>query len=331
MNQARVTASHPAAGAQGDAAARRIVFVRRLALACALLVLAITCLSAYIRLSKAGLSCADWPACYGQSLRELQAGAPALSGEGPATAAARLAHRIVASTALLLVLAMLAACLGARPVPWREAGMAAALVVLALLLALLGRWSSAARLPAVAIGNLVGGFAMLALSVQLALRHAPPLAPLWRRAAWLATGLVFVQVALGALASASFSATSCPAGLAQCVAAARELPWSALSPWREPQLAAVAPINAAGALALALHWLVGIGLALALAPLGLAALRAGRRSAGTLLLAALALAVVLGWTMTAQGTTLALALAHNMAAAAALVAVFALTPGPRTD
>lgn len=324
MNPAPTTAPDRAAGASAQAAARRVAFVRRMALACALLVLAITCLSAYIRLAKAGLSCADWPACYGQSLRELQAGAPPLSGEGAATAAARLAHRIVASTALLLVLAMLAACLSARPVPWREAGGAAALVVLALLLALLGRWSSDARVPAVAIGNLVGGFAMLALSVQLALRPAAGLPPRWRRAAWLATGLVFVQVALGALASASFSATSCPAGLGQCVAAARELPWSALSPWREPQLAAVAPINAAGALALAIHWLLGMALALALVPLALAALRAGRRAAGALLLAALGLAVALGWTMASQGATLALALAHNVAAAAALVAVFVL-------
>lgn len=322
-------ASDPSRHDRAAASARRANFVRRMALACAILVLAITSLSAFIRLSKAGLSCDGWPACYGQSLRELQAGAPAIAGEGAATAAARLAHRVVASSALLLVLAILAACLSARPVPWREVRIAGALVALALLLALLGRWSSDARVPAVAIGNLVGGFAMLALSVRLAQRGAAVLAPRWRLAAWSATALVLVQVALGALASASFAATSCSGGLAVCVDAARGLPWSVLDPWREPQLAATPPIHAAGALSLAVHWLFGLALALALAPLAAAAMRRGRRVAGAALLVALALAVALGWTMAVAGTTLGLAIAHNLAAALALVAVFALTADGR--
>ena len=41
--------------------ARPLMQLRRLALLCAVMVLAVTSLSAYIRLSKAGLGCAPWP------------------------------------------------------------------------------------------------------------------------------------------------------------------------------------------------------------------------------------------------------------------------------
>lgn len=314
-----------------EATARRLAFVRRMALLCAVLVLLITSLSAFIRLSKAGLSCAEWPACYGQGLRDLQQGRPAEFGEGAATAAARLAHRVVATTALLLVIAILAACLTARPVPRQEAAVALALLFLALFLAVLGRWSSDARLPAVAMGNLVGGFAMLALCWRLTQRGAGIASPGLRRLAWLGTALCAVQVALGGLLSASYAATSCPSGLSPCLAAAGNVPWSALDPWREPQLAATVPINAAGALALAVHWLSGMAAALVLAAVGLGALRGARPRAGALLLAALAAALTLGWMMASRGTTLPLALAHNLVAAVLLATSFELTRAGRPD
>lgn len=317
----------PGAGA----AARRLAFVRRTALVCALLVVLITSLSAYIRLSKAGLSCPDWPACYGQGLRDLQQGRPAVTGEDVATAAARLAHRIVASTALLLVLALLAACLTARPVPWREARVATALLALVLFLAVLGRWSSDARVPAVAIGNLVGGFAMLALCWRLAYRPAAVAAPPLRRAAWIATLLLAAQIALGGLLSASYAALSCPSGVADCVAAARGVPWSALDPWREPQFSGPGPVNAAGALALALHAFVGAGAGLALAAVGVAALRGGRRGAGALLLGGIGIEVLLGVAMGSHGPTLALALAHNLVAALQLATAYEITRGARDE
>ena len=45
----------------------RMTRLRRLAWLCAVLVLAITSLSAFIRLSRAGLGCTPWPQCYTQS------------------------------------------------------------------------------------------------------------------------------------------------------------------------------------------------------------------------------------------------------------------------
>ena len=52
----------------------RMASLRKVALACAALVLAITSLSAFLRLSASGLGCEPWPQCYGQSLRDRQQG-----------------------------------------------------------------------------------------------------------------------------------------------------------------------------------------------------------------------------------------------------------------
>jgi len=329
-------------------AERRQAFLHHLALLCAVLVLAITSLSAFMRLSKAGLSCADelrpaqWraaeqpadagqsakavsvaPTCYGKSLRELQLGLPATVSESAAIAATRLVHRVVASAALMLVMAMVMICFTARPLLWREGRAALALLALALFLAVLGRWSSNARVPAVAMGNLLGGFAMLALCWRLARRGGLP-AKRWLHV-WAGCGvaLLVAQAALGGLLSASFAAESCDS-LGDCVAAARGVPWSALNPWREPVLAASTPVNASGALAQTVHRLMGIAVVLVLLPLGLAALRTRRCVPGTLLLALLAAELSLGLLMTGSAS-LALALAHNVVAALLLSTAAELT------
>ncbi len=312
--------------AAGAEPARRLAFVRRLALLCAVLVLAITSLSAFIRLSKAGLSCADGPSCYGQAQRELQRGQTATAGEDAASAAARLEHRLVASTALLLVITMVAVCLTARPLPWREGRVALVLLALALFLAVLGRWSGNARVPAVTMGNLLGGFAMLALCSRLARRGNGCVAPWLRAWAGLGVFLLVVQVALGGLLSASYAATSC-SGLIECMAASADVPWSALDPWREPVLASTPPINPSGALAQTVHRISGLAVVLVVLPLGVAALRGGRRGQGMLLLTLLAAEFALGLRM-AGGSSLVLALAHNLLAALLLATGFELTRGP---
>ena len=73
----------------GSARGRRL---RALALLTCLLSLLVVAVSATLRLSGAGLGCADWPGCYGAIL----AGVPHAPWEG-----ARLLHRIVATLALL--------------------------------------------------------------------------------------------------------------------------------------------------------------------------------------------------------------------------------------
>ncbi|MBI5256341.1 MAG: COX15/CtaA family protein [Burkholderiales bacterium] len=302
-----------------------------MALLCAVLVLAITSLSAFLRLSKAGLGCAPWPQCYGQALREQQAGAQA-GAAGAATmglgmaqnetvshevALARLAHRVVATVALVLVIVLVLSTLGERPRRTDELVTALALLAVALFLAVLGLRTAASRLPVVALGNLLGGFAMLALAARLAVPAVPPRGAL-RPWAALALGGVLVQVLLGGLVSASFASLSC-SGLGGCLAAAAQQgwPWAALDPWREPVFAAATagPVNPAGALALGLHRVAGIVLLLLLLPTALLAWRQGRVRGAALLLGLVVVQMGLGLWLSAGTLPLAAALAHNLGAA----------------
>jgi len=312
-----------------DDSERRGRLLRRMALLCLLLVLAITSLSAFIRLSKAGLGCADWPACYGRALRQQQHGVAVAPDEQAATAAARLAHRVVASTALLLVIVMAMTALTARPRLWREGRLALALLALALLLAVLGRFSSGLRVPAVAIGNLLGGFLMAALAWQLARsagRPAPAGAAPLRAWARLGIALLLLQVGLGGLVSAGFAGLACP-HLGDC--ATQGLPWSALDPWREPLLDdAAGPGNAAGALLQQAHRLGALAVAALLLPLGVVALRTGRRLAGAALLCLVGVQLALGAALVVAALPLPVALAHNLVAALLLAALFDLAFAP---
>ena len=163
-------------------APRRQRLIRHTALICAALMLAVTTLSAFVRLANLGL------------------------GGGPETDAvlmARGAHRIAASTVLLVVIALLALSLGPRPYLYREGKHALALLALAVFLAVLGRWSSGAVASPVVLGNLLGGFVMFALCWRLAFPESHPLAPRLEQLARLAAAVVLLQVGLGALALAA--------------------------------------------------------------------------------------------------------------------------------
>lgn len=304
---------------------RRYLVLRRLALLCAALVLAVTSLSAFIRLSKVGLGCADWPACYGQDLRRQQQGTPVSDEVQTATAVARLVHRITASTALLLVIVMVLICFGSQPLFVREGLLALALLGLALFLAVLGVWSSAPRVPAVAMGNLLGGFFMLALCLRLAMRGEPAPSAGMRPWVIVAVLLLTLQVALGGLVSASLSGLSCT-GWSDCGPreALQVSGWASLDPWREPVLGAAPAVNPAGAFANSLHRHAGPLLALLLLPLALLALRRGRRRSGTVLLVLLGAQLAAGVALSALGLPMAVALLHNLLATALLATLLTL-------
>lgn len=179
--------------------------LRRLATTCALLVLAVVAASAYLRLGQAGFSCADWPACFGH----VEANQKALAGE-PLVFTARLAHRLAAMGVSILVLALLFVSYrqrGLDPRPWRLSLMALGLT---LLLALLGRWTAGTRLPAVTLGNLMGGLALLAVLWRIRGLAVAPLRPSRRGVLVGVCGLLLaLQIALGGLVSARFAGPSC--------------------------------------------------------------------------------------------------------------------------
>ena len=310
---------------QATPVARRRQRLQRMAWVCAAMVLLITCLSAFLRLSKAGLDCEPWPQCYAQAQQATVADTPTTPAQG-ATASARMAHRVVASASLLLVLAMLATAFAPRPALWPEGRLALCILGLALFLAVLGRWTAQSRLPAVTLGNLLGGFAMLALSVRLALVAAAPsaarpgavpLAP-W---AWLAGLVLLAQVALGGLVSAGHVGLSCPA-TGGCDLAAGS--WQALNPWLEPPSGAL-PTRAEGAWVHLLHRAGGLLLTAVLWLLAWRSWRLGQRKAAALLVCLPAALAALGLAMVARELPLALVLVHNTGSALLLALLWGLT------
>ena len=189
--------------------------MRALAVISLLLVLALVSISAYLRLDHSGIGCADWPACYGLI------GAPADEAPTAGTTYERLAldaqeplswatpaHRLIASLLGILVLAMTLVSVRTR----RDRLPAFTLLGLTVFLAWLGSYSAGLHSPAVVMGNLAGGFAMLGLLGWLVFRDARPHAnasTAVRR--WVAAALIIlcVQIALGGLTSANFAASAC--------------------------------------------------------------------------------------------------------------------------
>jgi heme a synthase len=160
-----------------DAEHRRRL-VRHTALGCAALMLAVTTLSAFVRLANVELGGA---------------------AETDAVLLARGAHRIAASSVLLVVIGLLALSLGPRPYLQREGRHALVLLMLTVFLAVLGRWSAGNPAPVVTLGNLLGGFLLFALCWRLAWPMTRSLAPPLQRLAWLAAAVLVLQVGFGAL------------------------------------------------------------------------------------------------------------------------------------
>lgn len=142
-------------------------------LACALTV-CITAASAFIRHSQSGLGCEGWPDCYRQAVSSAT-GAASRDGPDatvqsralrtpssetdPAIRAVRMLHRVTAVAVGLVVLGMLL-------FGWRTADRSSRFAIaFALLVTVLLSWLGRLTphdLPAVAIGNVLGGFALSA-------------------------------------------------------------------------------------------------------------------------------------------------------------------------
>lgn len=305
---------------------RRLTSLRKMAWGCTVLVLAIVSLSAFIRLASAGLGCEPWPRCYGDAWHSVSNGLQ--TAPPPGVLAARIAHRILAVAALLVIIAMMMTAYSKSPVLRREGRLALALMALALFLAILGRWTAGSRLPAVTLGNLLAGFAMLAVSWRLALpprRGAAALSARFTRWAWLAVALLLLQILLGGLVSASHSGLSCPT-IANCDTASGS--WQLLNPWHETSLDPSDPARPTGALVQWLHRAGALLVVAVLLPLGVAAWRRGKRI-GAWLAAAVLLEACLGALLVARGLPLAVALAHNLLAAIALAVLLAFAAPDR--
>lgn len=302
---------------------RTLSWLRRLAWLCAAMMLAITSLSAFVRLVNTGVGCTPWPACYGQLADN--ASAPMQPGASQAAVTtARAAHRVLASTSLLVILALVGLTLKLR---WRgHVRLALGLLALALFLAGLGMAVRGSLLPAVTLGNLLAGLGMLVLSVRLArlpgaAHEASPLVA-W---AWAALALTFVQVALGALVSSGYAGLSCPAW-GQCDLSGAS--WQALNPWFTPA-PGTSPSHAGGALIHLLHRAAGLALLGFLAVMAWRAARLKRPGVAAALALLPALQIALGLALVARQLPLGGTWAHNLLAALLLALLAALTTARR--
>jgi len=189
--------------------------MRVLAIVSLLFVLALVSVSAYLRLNNSGIGCADWPACYGL-IGAAEEEAPtvgstyerlAIEAQEPLSWATPV-HRLVASVLGLLVLGMALMSLRAR----RDRLLSFTLLALTVFLAWLGIYSGGLHSPAVVMGNLGGGFAMLGLLGWMVFRDARPRANASHNVRrWVVAALVLlcIQIVLGGLTSANFAASAC--------------------------------------------------------------------------------------------------------------------------
>jgi cytochrome c oxidase assembly protein subunit 15 len=180
-----------------------------------LLVIVLVSLSAYLRLAHSGIGCAGWPECYGnigaaQSVRtELQERImePSSSASmGWATSA----HRLIASVLGLIVIVLTVLAIRVK----RHRLLMLMVLALTVFLALLGLRSGGLHDPGVVMGNLSGGFAMLALlgwfwfrlSEPGGIEAHPGMSP-WFLG--LVVAVLVTQILFGGLTSANFAATVC--------------------------------------------------------------------------------------------------------------------------
>ena len=193
------------------------------ALVTALLALLVVVMGAYVRLSHAGLSCPDWPGCYGRMTVPEGPGqvaaANALYPERPldtGRAWKEMVHRYLAGLLGLAILVMATLAVRRRRMPGQQVAVPVFLVGLVVFQALLGMWTVSTLLkPAVVTAHLLGGMATLALCwwvflrqsvrVQAALETRGP-----RLAILLGLIVVVLQIALGGWTSANYAALACP-------------------------------------------------------------------------------------------------------------------------
>ncbi len=210
--------------------------LRRLAWLTAAFALFVIVFGAFVRLSNAGLSCPDWPTCYGKLTWPTQthdvANANAAFPDRPVEtdkAWREQFHRL-----LVGVLSVLTFALGVWSFLRRRdlRGLAIVPIVACVVIvfqALLGMWTVTLKLlPLVVMSHLIGGLTLFSLLVYTAMRlTVTPMGNVdnstLRRLTIVGIALLTCQIALGGWMSANYAALACGLDFPTC-----------LGQWRPP-------------------------------------------------------------------------------------------------
>jgi cytochrome c oxidase assembly protein subunit 15 len=199
-----------------------------------LFTLIIVLLSAHIRLGESGLGCDPWPSCY--TLSTFQDTTQGLAIPAGEYLELRALHRLFASLLGISVMIIMLIAVWYRRVISPVLPILMFLVV--LFLSILGITTPTRTSPAVTMGNVLGGIALIALIWrQLLALKLTDKAPGPHRLALLLSAILGLQILTGVWASANYTATACP-NLLTCdfVADAPANLWDSFDVSRELQL-----------------------------------------------------------------------------------------------
>ncbi|MHB0926223.1 MAG: COX15/CtaA family protein [Gallionellaceae bacterium] len=290
-------------------------------------------LSAYARLSDAGLGCANWPACYEENaLKERQPPQADAAKSGAVRGHTSWQWKLHSQVVQLLGMLAIAVC----GLAWKKRKelrqsplLPTLLLGLMVFMAAFGILAFAyLPRPVIVLVHLAGGVAMLMLLAWIALRQLaqpaavdPGAAQKWRGLAWLGIALLLVQIMLGGWVSSNFAALACT-GFPLCNGAllptmdfSYSLDHSGL-PLSMERLTAI-------------HWMHRAGALLTVAYLGWLAFRImavqGLRNTGKAVLGLVVLQFALGIANVLLGLPPLVAVLHNAVAMLLLVALVALS------
>ena len=310
---------------------------RRLAALAAALALVVVVFGAFVRLSNAGLSCPDWPTCYGRLAWPKHEADIARANEAfperpveSHKAWREQVHRFLAGGLIVATFALAGWAWRRRHErgqPWKVPIAASFLIVFQ---ALLGMWTVTWKLkPIVVMAHLLGGMATFALLCWIAFRSiggattrgAGP------KRALIVVGitLLALQIALGGWTSANYAALACGMDYPTCLGS-----WRPQTDFREAFVlwrgigvdyeGGVLDGTARTAINLSHRWFAVLVAGHLLALAWRCTRLPGWRTAGFALAGAVAAQFALGIANVLAGLPLAVASAHN-AGAAVLLAI----------
>lgn len=316
--------------------------IRNLAWIATAFALIVIVFGAFVRLSNAGLSCPDWPTCYGQvtwptATRDIATANAAFPDRPVESGKAwrEQVHRFLAGGLIVTTFALAIWSWSRRRELGRLIAVPAIAAVFILFQAALGMWTVTWKLkPIVVMGHLLGGMATMAFLAYTALRLSVPGVGddgtrTLRRFVIIGVILLACQIALGGWTSANYAALACGNDFPTCFGQ-----WFPNTDFREAfVLWRGIGVNYEGGVldssartAIQLTHRIGAGIVFVhILALALVALR--RRSlriAGAAIVVVLLVQISLGIVNVVMGLPLAVAIAHNGVAALLLFSLLTL-------